>query len=368
MSHAVGLSIPAIRGKQGSRTMYLVLAENAVLNTFFSTEVEAPEDSAQRPLDPRHARDIADYIVGNPDEYVLGALTYAADREGVFDEVLEGTGVGILQLPLDVRLRSVDGQHRRVGIRQALQRARDVENQHTGLLIYVERDVTKRRQMFSDMNNTPRKVSKALNVAFDSRDPFARAVKRLITEHPLLEDRVETLSVRVQSGSHHLFTLGAVHDAAKRLFVGPNGRVKDPGKYSEDGVFERCWAFFDLLQQARPELATTDSESLDELRARSILLSSTTLRVLAGALWTLNNDLPGAAFEPSRMVDVLRAVDFSPNADVWVRCGFVSPGKATPNARNQEMQAATDALAALLRPQTTQSNVESTMTLSGGRN
>lgn len=328
--------------------MYLVLTTNAILTSFFSTEVEAPEGASQRPLDPRHARAIGDYVVQNPADYVLGALTYACDDEGFFDEAVPGTGLGVLRLPLDARLRSVDGQHRRVGLSQAIQRSRELGTEHAALLIYVEPDLRKRRQMFSDMNNTPRKVAKAVNVAFDSRDPFARAVNRLAEEHPLLADRVERMSARVQPGSAALFTLGAVHDAVKRLFVGPNGRVKDPSKYSEDAVFERAAAFFDLLMEARPELTTTTaSEALDDLRTRSILLSSTTLRVIAGAVWQAEMQA-SSELDHRELVRALKVVDFAPSSQVWVDCGFVSPGKFTPNARNQEVQAATDSLTKLL--------------------
>ena len=46
----------------------------------------------------------------------------------------------------------------------------------------------RRRQMFADMNNTAKRVSKAVSISFDSRDPFARAVND-IADYPLLAGR-----------------------------------------------------------------------------------------------------------------------------------------------------------------------------------
>ncbi len=164
--------------------MYLVLPTNDVLNTFFTTEMEPVDDRSQRALDPKHARQIGDYIVANPTEYALGAITYAVDQEGEFEPFEEGADIGLLHLPLTARLRSVDGQHRRRGIKDAIDVLAAVGEEHTALLIYVESRLDKRKQMFSDMNNTARVVSKAINVAFDSRDPFARAVNVVVAIPP----------------------------------------------------------------------------------------------------------------------------------------------------------------------------------------
>lgn len=343
-----GLSLPALRGRQGARTIYLVLPTNNILNTFFTTEMEPVDDRAQRPLDPRHAKKIGDYIVANPTEYALGAITYAVDQEGEFEPVEDGADIGLLHLPLNARLRSVDGQHRRRGIKDAIDVVAAVGDQHTALLIYVEPRLEKRKQMFSDMNNTARVVSKAINVAFDSRDPFARAVNAVVAAHPLLVGRVEVASSRVRPGTDAFYTLGAVYDAVKRLFVGQAGRVREPNRYSEDEVLERAMRFLDLLQEARPEFEeASDAQHLDLLRSRNIVFSSTTLRVIAGAvhecIWKDQTAEPATALK--ELVEPLAAVDFSPGAPMWRDTGFVTPGKTTPNARAQEIREATQILA-----------------------
>lgn len=344
-----GLSLPALRGKQGSRVMYLVLPENTVLNTFFTTEMEPQEDRSQRQLDPKHAREIGEYIVDNEADYALGAITYAVDKPGDFEEAIPNSNVGVLRLPLNARLRSIDGQHRRHGIKQAIDQRENLGAHHTALLIYVEEDLTKRRQMFSDMNNTPRKVSRAINVAFNSRDPFARVAKELVLEHPLLEGRIEVEAARVLPGSPHFYTLAAVHDAIKRLFVGSTGRVKDTSKYNDASIHQTGAAFFDMLAASRSEFAEAkDPEVLDRLRSSTLLFSSTTLRVIAGSAYSLVG--AGASAEAfGQLIEPFSTINFAPDAKLWVDCGFVSPGKSTPNARTQEVVAATEALTNALR-------------------
>lgn len=343
----LGFSLPALRGDQGGRVFYLTLPSNAVLTGFFPAEIEGSEDRSQRPLDPNHARQIRDYITANPHGFAIGALVYAVDKEGTFEEVAPGSGIGVLRLPLDARLSSIDGQHRREGLRQSIPAIPELQRQSTAVLIYVEPDVAQRRQMFSDMNNTARKVSKALNVSYDSRDPFARAASTVSRKHPLLTNRIDRVNPRVLAGSGNLYTLAAVYDALKRLFVGPVGRVKDSTRYDEAEVVSRGMQFFDALASSRPELQETDAESLDVLRSRSILLSSTTLRVVASAVWSAGEHA-GLAAVLAALPGTLHRVDFAPNAELWQESGFVSVGRSTPNARSQEMKSASDMLASVL--------------------
>ena len=348
----LGFSIPALRGQQGDRVMYLCLPSNDILNTFFTTDMEPVEDKSQRVLLPKHASEIGEYVTDNPDSYVLGTITYAVDVPGEF-EALDGEGsIGVLHLPLSAKLRSIDGQHRRRGLKDAIDVLPDLAAQHTALLLYVEDDLTARRQMFSDMNGTPRKVSKTLNVAFDSRDPFARATRKLVAEHSLLKGRVEEQGGRVRRGSMHFFTLGAIYDALRRLAVGPSGRVRDFRQFPEEELARRGTELFDMLQKSRSEfdLASTASE-LEELRQQSILFSSTTLRAVAGAvhLCMPSNPADLATWSVLSLAPAMSEVDFSPRAAAWLDSGFVSPGKATPNARAQEVLAATRVIADALR-------------------
>ncbi|HSW41279.1 MAG TPA: DNA sulfur modification protein DndB [Patescibacteria group bacterium] len=341
----IGLTLPATRGKQGERVFYVVTVPNSVLNNFFTINMDPPEEKSQRQLDPRHAHDIRDYILESPSDYVIPTLVYAVDRDCPFKDSKDSDSVGLLTIPFGTNLRSLDGQHRRQGLNEAIAENPFIAEDYTSVLIYVEPDVDKRRQMFSDMNATPKVVSKALNVYFDRRSPFARAAQALAEQHPFLSGHVDMQAARISAGSEKWFSLGTIFDVMKRLQVGPTGRVRLEHRFLEEGVQERGGRFFELLGDARDEFddVAAGRADLTVLRQRNILFSGTTLRALAGAVYILIEHDPDRDMTP--FADGLRTVDFRPQAEIWRRTGFVSPGRTTPNARNQEVLAATRALA-----------------------
>jgi DGQHR domain-containing protein len=342
------LRFPALKGRQGDRDFYILLPSNGQLIEHFTPPVEEEDEQSQRAVIPKHVEEIKDYVLENPGDFVLGALTYAVDPVVSFEGVSQGSRVGELVLPAGTAVRSIDGQHRRLGLADAFEVSPELAQDGIAVVLYVEDDLGKRRQMFSDMNWTPRKVSASQNVAFDSRDPFSRAVRRLVGFHPLLTARVETQLARVPRGSAKLYTLGAIYDACKRVMLGPSGKVTKANAPSEDSIVDRSGRFFDVLTEARPELLKlTDAEHVEQFRKESILVSSTTMRVVAGAAFQCieRHRKEGLPFTLADLSQPLARIDFSPQAELWVSVGFVSPGKSTPNARAQEVLAATNLLA-----------------------
>ncbi len=345
-----GLSVPALRGRQGDRVYYQCMVPNSVLNNFFPVNMEPEVDRSQRTIDPKHAQEIADYLVENSDTYVLGAIVYSMDQEGEFSPV-DGD-IGTLTIPMGANMRSLDGQHRRQGLKRAIDEDPDIAHDSTSILIYVEPDLLKRRQMFSDMNATPKIVAKALNVSFDTRDPFALAAVKLAEKHVLLKGHVEMQAARVKNGTADYFSLAGVYDAVKRVKLGsvlPRGRQP---KYDPVELYQLGSEFFDVLSESRPEFAEaaqigedyTGSDLVGEMKAmreKSIVFSTTTLRAIAGAV---HDVIELVGYDKQFLVNGLAAIDFSPSARMFQECGFVSPGKSTPNARNQEVLAASTAI------------------------
>lgn len=342
----MGLNLPATRGRQGGRTMYQLTVPNAVLNNFFTVNMDPPSEKSQRELDPRHAAGIAEYLVENIEGYVLGALIYAVDQECEFASSDLHPDLGVLTIPFGTNLRSLDGQHRRKGLNDAIAAEEALASDSTSVVIYVEPDVVNRRQMFSDMNSTPRKVSKALNVAFDHRDPFARVAIRLANEHPLLQNRIEMERPSVAPSSDAWFTLGAVHDALKRTYVGTGGRVKNPSSFAEVDIEDRGNALLELLGRIpQIESVANGSLSISEARSSSIVFSSTTLRAIAGAYFLFAKARGGSSNHWGVFGERIGAIDFSTLNPEWTRIGFLSTGKSTPNARLQEVRRAAEYLA-----------------------
>ena len=371
-----GVMLPALKGKQGDREMYLLSVQNTMLLRNFSSDAEPADPSSQksqRSLDPKHAGDIVKYMTENTQDYVLGAVTYAidvVDSAKHFIELQPGSGVGFLVLPLDAELRCLDGQHRRLAIKDAAALDPDILSDYTAVVLYVEDDYMRRRQMFSDMNSTPRVVAKALNVQFDTRDPYARSALILADNHPLLKGVIEKEKARITARSPAIFSLAGVFDGLKRYALGTNlPRGRSPRDKSTEQLVLLGTEFLNLLSAARSEYGDIakiaddlfsqadglklGGDYMSKARKETLLLSTTTLRVIAGAVHiAMERDEKKAGLghkkDPMAYVDSLARVDFTPSSLLFTKAGFVGP-TGTPSARNQEVMEATRALARVLR-------------------
>jgi len=333
--------IEAIRSRQGRRVMFSTRVDYRFLE---DAKIEADarsENRSQRELDLDHARLITNYITKNPDEYVLGSLCFALDGPFDFIPQSDESDAGWLVVPDGSRIWSVDGQHRRQGFMNALQKVPVLSSDKIAAVIYVEPELEKRRQMFADMNATPKKVSKALAVGFNTRSPFARAA-RLITEtHPLLRGRIDDTKGSVPKGSEKWYTLGAVYDALRVLNSGVYGRMTDEDDYSEPEITKLGKQFFDLLAEGRDEYQdiSEGKYKASQLRDQSILLSGTTLRAIAGGIrLRLVKDGPTGQSLAERYSTGLRTVSFTAMSR-WEHAGFVAPGSLTPASRLQNLAA-----------------------------
>jgi DGQHR domain-containing protein len=333
--------IEAIRSRQGSRVMFSTKVDYRFLE---DAKIEADaksQDRSQRELDLDHARLITNYITKNPDEYVLGSLCFALDGPYEFTPHGDGSDAGWLIVPDGSRIWSVDGQHRRQGFMNALEKVPVLSSDKIAAVIYVEPGLEKRRQMFADMNATPKKVSKALAVGFNTRSPFSRAARLIAETHPLLKGRIDDTKGSVPKGSEKWYTLGAVYDALRVLNSGIYGRMTNEDDYSEPEVTRLGKQFFDLLANSRDEYQeiSEGQYKASQLRDHSILLSGTTLRAIAGGLrLRLVKDGPTGQSLAERYSTGLRSISFA-EMERWERSGFVAPGSLTPASRLQSLAA-----------------------------
>jgi len=346
------LSFPAIVGQQGDRKFYQLILTNRELTTRFATSpCASPNEKSQRELDSKHAAKIAKYIVDNPQEYALGSLTYAVDQPCRFVPTKLGSNVGILHIPASSSIHSLDGQHRRKGLTDALLENSSIADECSAVMLYEESNPDKRRQMFSDFNSTPKKVSATLTVQFDSRNPYKRAAKTIAAEHHLLEGVVEMTRPSIVSGSDKIWTLGGISDALERVHPAfKKARQMTPEAYGP--ILDRAHVLFDILHGARIELseAKCAPAEIPTMRTENILFSSVTLRAIAGALGEIYKNA-GGELSDDDIEDItirLSEVDFSPSNPAWSDCGFLSPGTSTPSSRLQEIKAGTNVLVKLL--------------------
>jgi len=246
----------------------------------------------------------------------------------------DGYELGTLQFNLVQEFHSLDGQHRRQAIIKAMEEVDSIRDDSTAVIFYVEPDLRRRQQMFSDMNSTPRKVSKSLNIAYNNRDPFARAAKFLADHHPLLSGKVEKLQPRVKADSSDFFSLSSIQDAVKRVVTGsiPKGVLVEDLNDSE--IQRKGGEFFDLLLKSRSEFseAANNPKILQQLRE---------------ANQYYKNQTPAVVHD--KLVRALQGIDFSTRSEIFTKSGFIAPGSSTPSARNQEIVGAIRAVTEVMK-------------------
>ena len=159
---------------------------------------------------------------GNPNWHDLSVR----GRKGVADvpEHPEGS-IGFLELTGDETLFAIDGRHRVQGIKEAVAQDRTLEEEEV-CAIFVkgvpasERDkdpdgFDRTRRLFSTLNRYAKPVNKRDIITSDEDDVVAVVTRRLLEEHPLLRNKVDTgLKNSIKPDDHtNLTTIGTLYDA-----------------------------------------------------------------------------------------------------------------------------------------------------------
>lgn len=327
----LGLSLPALRGTQGGRPMYVALPSNNVINTFFPTHIEGSANDPGGHVDNRKVDAIACYIEGKSDSFVLGSIAYATDSECHFEEAVPGAQFGVLRLPLNAKLRSLDGHHRREALRTVVEKLNSVGNQHTALLLYVEPRLERRRAMFDDLNRpSPRELVSDHVASHDTEDPFRVAAETLVRTHPFLVGRVDTAR-RQGKRREQDFDLKAVIDFLKRLTVGPRGRVKHPQRFAALDLQRRGG----LVLEALAEAVRTDGDA-------AALRWPSALKVVGGAVWVLTDASSHHQLPLDQVARALTSCDFSAAGTIWRESGLVEGPLHIGRQRAENILAAVD--------------------------
>ena len=326
----------AQRTRQGDRYHY------AIALPLVQVPVVLPVPDPSTPLDDNrqvrltHAQGFADYVRDNADWHA-GPLTVRSTSGllgfGGFEEGDYGTvQLGLLRVPRNARtsFRIVDGQHRVLGIdlllrqlneehveamsvldkarrngepQQAIQvltkrvdtvkaRLDRVQQDSIFVDLIIEDSPEKGRQIFVDVANNALGISKAVTKRFDMRLVVNRALNLVLDDDiPLLRDMVDEQNDRITGSNPHLIGAGNVGDIVRILQVGIAGKVT---KVLENTLDEKAMAettadFFEVLTEAIPEFSdiADGTTTPDKLRGKSLAVSVTMLRVLAGVFHEL---------------------------------------------------------------------------------
>ncbi len=227
-SHA----FPAIRGTQAGRAFYIAMCPMKVIPKIFifNEEEVPPELRAQRTLNRTRIPDISAYIVNNPKDYVLSALTASVDADVKFESNGDGN-VGTLHIPMDAYILINDGQHRRAAIEEAIKENPALGHDNIPVLFFVDTGLKRSQQMFADLNKYAIRPSTSLSALYDHRDRIAELARDLIQIVPIFKLLTEKEKSTISNRSTKLFTLSSIKQASRALLrKGPKEPVSDEEK------------------------------------------------------------------------------------------------------------------------------------------
>ena len=146
------------------------------------------------------------------------------DAEEIPEDVV--AGIGILSLNGEEKLFTLDGQHRLIGIKEAVAEAPHLGEDELSIIFIAHRTdldgMERTRRLFTTLNKNTVRVSKGETIALDEDDTIAITVRRLVTENPMfMEDRIlnsPTDNVP-RSNKTCLTTIGNLYDLLEILFT-----------------------------------------------------------------------------------------------------------------------------------------------------
>ena len=145
----------------------------------FDEDELVPEIRAQRSLNKARLPEIAEYILGNRNDYVFSAITASIDGDVRFEAAgsgPDGKRLGALHIPMSSRFIINDGQHRRVAIEMALREDPALADESIAVVFFIDLGLERCQQMFADLNRHAIRPSKSIGVLYDQRDEMARQV------------------------------------------------------------------------------------------------------------------------------------------------------------------------------------------------
>jgi DNA sulfur modification protein DndB len=220
------MSAAALRGHLGGVDYYVISLTYASLARYVSpTDPFITDARFRENRTPSKARfrEIAQYIIKNPQDYRFSALTCCYGRSGTEEPLgwapatdsYPGNTIGILTLSQNDPLVIVDGQHRLGAIAQAIVEDPSLREENIPVVLFPYISIAHAQQLFSDLNRNAKKTTKSLDILFDHRDLVNTVVQQLVDLVPFFGERVNLEDISVPINSEQVFTLSGIYQSTK---------------------------------------------------------------------------------------------------------------------------------------------------------
>ncbi|PHK42887.1 hypothetical protein VF13_01725 [Nostoc linckia z16] len=269
---------------------------------------------ANRALNPSHAKKIKNYILSNPNYYFPPMVaSIEIDKNAIFTPFKKDAFNGILEVPLTVLFRLIDGQHRTWAIRQIMQSDDGIKYkaEFISVDLIVNASLELRKKIFREVNSEAKSVSKNLTTFYND-SPIGEFANSVLSSIPLFVQFAETEKSSLGKKSDKLLIYKHLYDATVLM---------KPGK-NEDFDFKFCQAFWEsLIDAIAPWQQVLDGDSTpDEVRELTIASHGVTIHAL-GELGKYLREGAGLSGNINGMINALNKlskVDWNKSNPDWL--------------------------------------------------
>lgn len=231
------LNIPAIRGILGDIVYYTSsftfkqIAERVKkIDQELHTSTSL-KDQLQRSL-TKNYESITDYILSQKEHFFNALVLAVYDGDPVWNEIEVGFkgedyyNMGFLRLNGEEKIFPVDGQHRVEGIKDAIKRSPELEDETIAvILIGHHKDkegMEKTRRIFSTLNRYAKPVSTGDIIALDEDDTVAIVTRNMLESFPLfmnenISDEKKTKAI-VEKDTKSFTSLIKLYETNKNVY------------------------------------------------------------------------------------------------------------------------------------------------------
>jgi DNA sulfur modification protein DndB len=233
VTSTIGYPIPVVIFTQGERInltgalpFSFIASRLEVKSAKKKASISETTESMNRPVNQDHADAIAQYILENRNKkYILPPMTLNVQQSTnlyVVDYPSE-LKTGFLVVPATAFLSITDGQHRRLGIQEALEKLTESEriklrSDSISVMITCETDIGQIHQDFADCSKTKPLAPSQLAV-YDRRNPANRLVLDLEKNCLLFRGKVDATSKTLGMKSTSIFLTNQIRQLVKTLLV-----------------------------------------------------------------------------------------------------------------------------------------------------
>ena len=199
-------------------------------------------DMVQRYIKGKRGKEIKDYLLQQPQRF-FNSLIVAVhegdpswyhithiksnnqlDIEDIPEDVV--AEIGILSLNGKEKLFTLDGQHRLIGIREAVKEDPKLGEDELSIIFIAHKTdpegMKRSRRLFTTLNKNAVQVSKGEKITLDEDDSMAITVRRMVTENPMFRDNriLNNATDNIPNSNQTcLTTIGNLYDILDILFT-----------------------------------------------------------------------------------------------------------------------------------------------------